>query len=128
MQSNIVIISLWLVCGAVTVLAARWRAGTARRVTSAGPQWACCSPPAAPWCTWSIWRLAAAGMLVLTGGRRTQAGYLAVIAFYAGLWLFGWMETVGVLIMLPAMLLLLHAELRAPAVHHRPSSAILRHA
>jgi len=56
---------------------------------------------------------ATAGVLVLSGGRRTELGYLAVIAFYLALWPFGWIETVWVLIMLPAMLLLLRAERRA---------------
>ena len=56
---------------------------------------------------------ATAGALVLSGGRRTELGYLAVIAFYLALWPFGWIETVWVLIMLPAMLLLLRAERRA---------------
>ena len=60
---------------------------------------------------------AIAGVLAISGGRRTQLGYLAVIAFYLALWLFGWIEAVWVLVMLPAMLLLLRAELRAtPAV------------
>ena len=36
-----------------------------------------------------------------------------MIAFYAALWLFGWFETVWVLVMLPAMVLLLLAERRA---------------
>jgi hypothetical protein len=57
-------------------------------------------------------------VLAISGGRRTQLGYLAVIAFYLALWLFGWIETGWVLVMLPAMLLLLRAELRAtPAIH-----------
>ena len=56
---------------------------------------------------------ATAGVLAVSGGRRTQLGYLAVIAFYLALWLFGWMETVWVLVMLPAMVLLLLAERRA---------------
>jgi len=60
---------------------------------------------------------ATAGVLAISGGRRTQLGYLAVIAFYLALWLFGWIETGWVLVMLPAMLLLLRAELRAtPAI------------
>jgi hypothetical protein len=48
-------------------------------------------------------------------GRRAQnqLGYLAVIAFYLALWLFGWIEAAWVLVMLPAMLLLLREELRA---------------
>src|SRR6516162_9662790 len=59
---------------------------------------------------------AAAGVLAISGGRKTQLGYLAVIAFYLALWLFGWIEVVWVLVMLPAMLLLLRAELRATPV------------
>jgi uncharacterized membrane protein len=61
---------------------------------------------------------AVAGVLAISGGRRTQFGYLAVIGFYAALWLFGWIVTVWVLVMLPAMLVLLWAERHgAPAVH-----------
>ena len=59
---------------------------------------------------------ATAGVLAISGGRKTQLGYLAVIAFYLALWLFGWIEVVWVLVMLPAMLLLLRAELRATPV------------
>jgi hypothetical protein len=55
---------------------------------------------------------AAVGLLVLIGGRWTQLGYLGVIGFYLALWVFGWFETVWVLLMLPAMLLLLQAERR----------------
>ena len=72
---------------------------------------------------------ATAGVLAISGGRRTQLGYLAVIAFYLALWPFGWIETVWVLIMLPAMLLLLRAERRAaPAPHGGTSAAALQHA
>jgi hypothetical protein len=73
---------------------------------------------------------ATAGVLVISGGRGTQLGYLAVIAFYLALWPFGWIETVWVLIMLPAMLLLLlRAERRAtPAAHGGTSAAALQHA
>ena len=167
MQSNIVIISLWLVCGVVTVLGAAL-AGRHRQARyfgraavgvlfiaggalvhvvnlATGSNYTGFASPAHFWWVTHTWNAvvvpnhilligllalfeAAAGVLVLSGGRRTQAGYLAVIAFYAALWLFGWMETVWVLIMLPAMLLLLRAELQSPAAHHRPSSAILRHA
>jgi len=56
---------------------------------------------------------AAVGVLVLSGGRRTQLGYLGVIGFYSALWLFGWVETVWCLIMLLPMLVLLRAERRA---------------
>lgn len=57
---------------------------------------------------------ATVGVLALMGGRWTRLGYLGVIAFYAALWLFGWMETVWVLLMLPPMVVLLHAESHAP--------------
>jgi hypothetical protein len=53
------------------------------------------------------------GVLALSGGRRTQLGYAGVIAFYLTLWLFGWIETVWCLVMLPAMILLLRAERHA---------------
>jgi uncharacterized membrane protein len=56
---------------------------------------------------------AAVGVLAVSGGRWTRLGYAGVIAFYLALWLFGWMETVWVLVMLPAMVLLLRAERRA---------------
>lgn len=62
---------------------------------------------------------ATAGVLILSGGRRTPLGYLCVIAFYLALWLFGWIEALWVLVMLPAMLLLLRAERRA-ALGDRP--------
>jgi uncharacterized membrane protein len=52
------------------------------------------------------------GVLALCGGRWTQLGYAGVIAFYLALWLFGWIETVWVLLMLAPMLLLLQAERR----------------
>jgi hypothetical protein len=72
---------------------------------------------------------ATAGVLAISGGRRTQLGYLAVIAFYLALWLFGWIETVWVLIMLPAMLMLLWAERHADAgTHARAPAAALGHA
>jgi hypothetical protein len=58
---------------------------------------------------------ATVGALILSGGRRTQLGYLGVIAFYLTLWLFGWFETVWCLVMLAPMLLLLRAERRAVA-------------
>lgn len=56
---------------------------------------------------------AAVGTLVISGGRRTQFGYASVIAFYLALWLFGWIETVWCIVMIPAMVLLLLAERRA---------------
>lgn len=67
---------------------------------------------------------ATVGALILSGGRRTQLGYLGVIGFYLALWLFGWFQTAWVLLMLPLMVLLLRAERRAaiapaslPAAH-----------
>ena len=56
---------------------------------------------------------AAVGALIISGGRRTQFGYAAVIAFYLALWLFGWIETVWCIVMIPAMVMLLLAERRA---------------
>ncbi|NYJ08771.1 hypothetical protein [Petropleomorpha daqingensis] len=56
---------------------------------------------------------ATVGVLVLSGGRRTQFGYAAAIAFHALLWLFGWFEAVYVVLVLPALVLLLRAERRA---------------
>lgn len=56
---------------------------------------------------------AAVGVLVISGGRRTQVGYAAVITFYLALWLFGWIETAWCVVMIPAMVLLLLAERRA---------------
>jgi hypothetical protein len=55
---------------------------------------------------------ASVGVLAVSGGRRTRLGYLGVIAFYSALWMFGWLETVWCLVMLPAMVLLLRAERR----------------
>jgi hypothetical protein len=56
---------------------------------------------------------ATAGVLVLSGGRRTQLGLLAVMAFYLVLWPFGWFETVWCVLMSPPMILLLRAERNA---------------
>lgn len=64
---------------------------------------------------------AVAGVLVVTGGRRTQLGYAAIIAFYLALWLFGWIETVWCILMIPAMVALLLAERRAAPGAPRPA-------
>ena len=56
------------------------------------------------------------GVLILSGGRRTQLGLIGAIGFHLALWLFGWFVTIYCLIMLPALLLLLGAERRAAAV------------
>lgn len=58
---------------------------------------------------------ATVGALILSGGRRTQLGYVGVIAFYLALWLFGWAYTLWIFVMLPPMVLLLRAERRAAA-------------
>ena len=63
---------------------------------------------------------ATVGVLVLSGGRRTQVGYVGVIAFYSALWLFGWFPTVWVLAMIPALLVLLRAERREQLVAETP--------
>jgi len=57
------------------------------------------------------------GVLAVIGGRWTQLGYMGVIAFYLALWLFGWIETVWCIAMLPPMLLLLRAERAASSNH-----------
>ena len=56
------------------------------------------------------------GVLILSGGRRTQVGLLAAIAFHLALWLFGWGVTIYVLIMLPVLVMLFRAERRAANV------------
>jgi uncharacterized membrane protein len=53
------------------------------------------------------------GALVVSGGRRTQFGYAGIIAFYLALWLFGWIEAIWCIVMIPAMVLLLLAERHA---------------
>jgi hypothetical protein len=157
MQTNIIFILVWLVCGAATIIAAVLanRSRQARYLGRAavgvlfiaggallhvinlatGGDYAGFADPAHfAWVThaWNavvvpnqvllIGLLAAfeatAGVLAISGGRRTQLGYLAVIAFYVALWLFGWIETVWVLVMLPAMLLLLRAEAHATPADH----------
>jgi hypothetical protein len=168
MQNSLIMIILWLVCGAATIAAAvlAGRSRQARYIGRAavgvlfiaggallhvinlatGGDYAGFADPAHfTWVThaWNVVVVpnhilligllaafeAVAGVLVISGGRRTQLGYLAVIAFYLALWLFGWIEAGWVLIMLPAMLLLLRAERRAtPAAHGGTSPAALRHA
>lgn len=67
---------------------------------------------------------AAVGVLAVSGGRLTRFGFTGVIGFYAALWLFGWFTTVWCLAMLPAMLLLLRAEMRSAPSRPAPSSRI----
>ena len=59
---------------------------------------------------------AVVGVLILSGGRRTQLGLVGAIGFHLALWLFGWFVTIYCLIMLPALVLLLVAERRAGTV------------
>lgn len=59
---------------------------------------------------------AAVGVLILSGGRRTQLGYVGAIAFHLALWLFGWFVTIYALVILPPLVLLLRAERRAATV------------
>jgi hypothetical protein len=66
------------------------------------------------------------GVLILSGGRRTQIGLVGAIGFHFALWLFGWGVTVYSLLMLPALVLLLRAERRAatvPAATAAPGTA-----
>jgi hypothetical protein len=56
---------------------------------------------------------AAVGVLILSGGRRTQLGLLATIAFHVALCVMGWGVTLYALPMLLALALLLRAERRA---------------
>ena len=143
--------TVWLACGAATIVAAlfatrskRWLyvgrvatgvlftlGGALVHVTNlaAGGDYADFADPAHfAWVTGS-WRAvvppnqlpligllavfeATVGVLVMSGGRRTQLGYAGVLAFYSALWLFGWFETVWILAMVPALLLLVRAERR----------------
>src|SRR5829696_4156075 len=56
---------------------------------------------------------AVVGVLILSGGRRTQLGLIGAIGFHLALWLFGWGVTIYALIMVPALNSLLRAERRA---------------
>ena len=60
------------------------------------------------------------GVLALVGGRATAAAYAGIIAFYLALCLFGWIEVVWAVLMVPAMVLLLRAELRAERAPRSP--------
>ena len=53
------------------------------------------------------------GVLILSGGRRTQLGLVGAIGFHAALWLFGWGVTIYSVLMIAALVLLLRAERRA---------------
>ena len=62
---------------------------------------------------------ATAGILVLSGGRRMQAGLVMLMAFHLGLLFFGWWLWLYAVPILGALSLLLRAELR-----HEPQQAI----
>ncbi len=53
------------------------------------------------------------GVLILSGGRRTQLGLVGAIGFHAALCLFGWGVTIYSVMMIAALVLLLRAERRA---------------
>ena len=55
------------------------------------------------------------GVLIISGGRRTQVGLIGAIAFHLALWLFGGIQLAWTLVMVPFMVLLLRGELRAEA-------------
>jgi hypothetical protein len=55
---------------------------------------------------------AAMGVLVLSGGRRAEVGMVGILGMQAGLLLFGWVITVGAVLMLIAVGLLLRAQRR----------------
>lgn len=57
----------------------------------------------------------AVGALVVSGGRRTQAGLIGAVAFHLALWLFGGIQLAWTLAMLPFLLLLFRAEWRTTA-------------
>ena len=63
---------------------------------------------------------ATVGLLILSGGRRTQFGYVGVIGFHLAVWLFGGFQLVWSILMLPFMVWLLVAERRAATA---PASA-----
>ena len=65
---------------------------------------------------------ATAGALVLSGGRRTQIGLVALIGFHVGQLAFGGVLWVWAPLMLVAFVLLLRAERRAPKAPARAPS------
>jgi hypothetical protein len=67
----------------------------------------------------------AVGLLVLGGGKRTQVGLAAAIAFHVALLSFGWGFFVWSIPMIGALCLLLGAE-RQP--DHTPVEVVLSHA
>jgi hypothetical protein len=65
---------------------------------------------------------AAVGVLILSGGRRTQLGYVGSLGFHLALCLFGWFVTIYALVILPVLALLLHAERRPATVTAAPDA------
>jgi hypothetical protein len=63
------------------------------------------------------------GVLIISGGRKTQVGLIGAIAFHLALWLFGGIQLVWTLVMLPFLVLLLRAELRAEATPTSPGAS-----
>lgn len=55
------------------------------------------------------------GVLIISGGRRTQVGLIGAIAFHLALWLFGGIQLAWTLVMLPFLVLLLRGERLAEA-------------
>ena len=68
----------------------------------------------------------AVGLLVLSGGKRTQLGLAAAIAFHIALLAFGWGFYLWSMPMIGALVLLLRAE-RQPD-HRRVDVAVVPHA
>jgi hypothetical protein len=56
---------------------------------------------------------AVVGVLILSGGRRTQLSLVGAIGFHAALCLFGWGVTIYSVLMIAALVLLFRAERRA---------------
>jgi hypothetical protein len=69
---------------------------------------------------------ATVGVLVVTGGRRTQAALVAMMGMHVALLGFGWMITVWSLVMLAALALLFRAETRALARPTTPPQGVAR--
>ncbi|MFK5635895.1 MULTISPECIES: hypothetical protein [unclassified Ornithinimicrobium] len=63
---------------------------------------------------------ATAGLLVLSGGRRLEAGLVLLMPFHVGLLFFGWWLWLYAVPMLGALVLLLRAQRQHPSGHARP--------
>lgn len=70
---------------------------------------------------------ATAGALILSGGRRTQIGLMALIGFHIGQLAFGGVMWVTAPLMLVALVLLLRAERRAPQTMHVGPTSVKHH-